>query len=32
LGRKDEAKKEREICESIQAKQRADYAKKLLPQ
>jgi Flp pilus assembly protein TadD len=31
LGRNDEAKKEREICESIQAKQRADYAKKLLP-
>jgi predicted Zn-dependent protease len=29
LGHQDEAKKEREICASIQAKQRAEYAKKL---
>src|SRR5580704_5116889 len=32
LGQQDEAKKEREICASIQAKQRAEYAKKLSSQ
>jgi intraflagellar transport protein 88 len=32
LGHMDEAKKEREVCLSIQAKQRAEYTKKLSPQ
>jgi Flp pilus assembly protein TadD len=32
LGHQDEAKKEREICASIQAKQRAEYTKKVSSQ
>jgi Flp pilus assembly protein TadD len=32
LGHQEEAKKEREICASIQAKQRGEYAKKLSAQ